>query len=125
MEAHQIDALFPLIKRPLISARLHSRSAPSTAAGFRHATQYHRRRRCRGRGIRAENSGQLIKAEIQKRSVESEWRKEMGINEAAILVCQQCVKGVPGIMAASACHSSRLIVSLGWSRTKGSQVAGG
>jgi hypothetical protein len=85
----KLSADFPLIKRPLISARLHRRSEPATAACFRHSTQYQRKGRIagardRGGKERATDQGGKTEGVNQggnRRSVESEWRQEMGTNE--------------------------------------------
>jgi hypothetical protein len=85
----KLSVYFPLIKRPLISARLHRRSAPATAACFRHSTQYQRKGRIagardRGGKERATDQGGNTEAINQggnRRAIESEWRKEMGTNE--------------------------------------------
>jgi hypothetical protein len=81
---------FPLVKRPLISARLHSPDAPSRSACFRHSTRYHQKRwisgaRDQGGKRRATDHGGNTEAVNQggnRASVESEWRKVMRINEA-------------------------------------------
>jgi hypothetical protein len=84
-----LTACFPLMKRPLISARLHSRSAPATAACCRHSTRYHRNapisaardQRRKQRATDQRGNTEAVNQGGNRRAVESEWRKAMGIDE--------------------------------------------
>jgi hypothetical protein len=85
----KLSPYFPLIKPPLISARLHSRCAPSTAACFHHSTRYHQKRRISGardqggqrRATAQGGNTEAVNQGGNRREVESEWRKVMRINE--------------------------------------------
>jgi hypothetical protein len=69
------------MKRPLISARLHCRSAPATAACFRHSTRYQRKGPISGARDQRGNT-EVVNQSGNRRSVETEWRREMRIDEA-------------------------------------------